>query len=88
MPLLPVPAVLSPWVLNIRLTMFTENCLVHRRFQARAWHCPWWLSSVLAVTLCALTSLLLLCVTVLLVKAFYISLSNVSTSPASPSFLN
>lgn len=40
MPLLPVLMILSPWVLNIHLTMFTENCFVHRLFQARALHQP------------------------------------------------
>lgn len=88
MPLLPVLVILSPWVLNIRLTMFTENCFVHRRFRHVLCTDPVWPLSVLAVTVCALISSLLLCVTVLLVKKFSISLSNVSTGPGIPSFLN
>lgn len=40
MPLLPVITLLSPWAPNIHLTMFTENCFVHRHFQARALHRP------------------------------------------------
>lgn len=39
-PLLPVLMILSPWVPNIHLTMFTENYFVHRLFQACALHQP------------------------------------------------
>lgn len=45
--------ILSPWVLNIHLTMFTENYFVHRLFRHVLCTDPTWLLSVLAVTVCA-----------------------------------
>lgn len=56
MSVLPVVMILSPWVLNIHLTMFTENYFVHRLFRHVLCTDPAWLLSVLAVTVCALTS--------------------------------
>lgn len=61
MSVLPVVMILSPWVLNIHLTMFTENCFVHRLFRHVLCTDPAWLLSVLAVTVCALTSVEVIC---------------------------